>query len=330
MRSDKQVDRLEGGKPALLDEAAQAFREGRTRDAFKLIRRALEAAFTDAGVHLESARLLRGLGEHDVALAALQRALALAPQAQDALAELRQWGFAPLDTTGFDVTLARAVPRTPRFDRIAATRALGSSGIVVLPRFATAAECADLAARTDADASFVWAQDLATPIGTASRAVLREPLAADLALLVAEAYRRAAELGNDLRATLRSPERFPADEPPPLTSCDRAVRLTLRGGSGYSRRREPGDRQSFPFCGVVALGESPIEIRLHDSRPGKPRAKQATAPPGALALFCARERPVSIGGITGLQAIEWELAVPDAGTASALLLTWPHAVSAPQ
>ena len=330
MRSDEQSDPRDGEDRALIDEAAHALREGRTRDAFKLVRRALEAAFTDAGVHLKAARLLRGLGEHDVALAALQRALVLAPEAKGALAELRQWGFGPLDTTGFDVTLARAVPRTPRFDRVAAARALGSSGIVVLPRFATAAECAEWAGCGDDDARFVLAQDLATPLGTSSRAVLREPLAADLGLLVAEAYRRAAEIGNDLRATLRSRERYPADEPPPLTSLDRAVRLTLRGGSGYPRRREAGDRQSFPFCGVLALGEAPIEVRLHDTRPGKPRGKQATVAPGALALFCARERPVSIGGITGLQAIEWSLAVPDEGSASALLLAWPHAVSAPQ
>lgn len=319
-----------GEERALIDEAAQALREGRTRDSLKLVRRALEAAFTDAGVHLRSARLLRELGEHDAALAALQRAVVLAPEANDALDELRQWGFEPLDRTGFDVASARAVPRTPRFDRAAAARALGSTGIIVLPRFATAAECADLATRSDADASFVLTQDLATPVGTASRAVLREPLAADLALLVAEAYHRAAELGNDLRATLRSRERYPADEPPPLASCDRAVRLTLGGGSGYPPRREAGDRQSFPLCGVLALGASPIEVRLHDSRPGKPRGKQAVVPPGALALFCARERPVSVGGITGLQAIEWSLAVPDAGTASVLLLAWPHAVSAPQ
>lgn len=324
------IDRPDGEERALIDQAAEALREGRTRDALKLVRRALESAFTDAGVHLKSARLLRGLGEHDAALAALQRAMVLAPTANDALEELRKWGFEPLDRAGFDVASARAVPRTPRFDRAAAARALGSSGIVVLPRFATAAECADWSACGDDDARFVLAQDLATPVGTSSRAVLREPLAADLALLVAEAYLRAAEIGNDLRATLRSGERYPADEPPPLASCDRAVRLTLRGGSGYPARREAGDRQSFPLGGVLALGASPVEVRLHDARPGKPRGKQAIVAPGALALFCPRERPVSVGGITGLQAIEWSLAVPDAGTASVLLLTWPHAVSGPQ
>ncbi len=338
--ADYSNQRVPMDAPSLLAEAAIDLREGRTRMAHATVRRALDLAGRDGDVHAEAARLLADLGEHEEAVAAVLRAVAFDPDHVGGVAAMRRFGLVPVELPALDgaaAALGATMPRTGTFELARAARALGTDGIVVLPRFASAAECEALRERDDADPCFVLAQDLATEQGTAARAVLREPLASDLRLLVGEAYARAAELANDLGAKLhetarvktRELERFPIVEPPPMLPWDRAVRLRLGDGSSHARRRDAGDRHSFSVRAVLPLGPAPIEVVLHDLRPGKARARRVQVAAGALVLHCARERPVVIGGVLGLQPIEWELLGPEAGVASALLLAWPYAVSAP-
>jgi hypothetical protein len=79
--------------------------------------------------------------------------------------------------------------------------------------------------------------------------------------------------------------------------------------------------------GIIALGPAPVSVVLVDARPGRRRERACSLPAASAAWFCARERPVMVGGVLGLQAVAWSLRGSARGEpAAAVLTSWQDVV----
>lgn len=329
MTSRKKLRRARRHTLGLLDEAATALDREEFALAHKLLGRAVEQGFMNPRVHVEAAALWFEMGRREVAEAAVRRALELAPGFPLALELAASIGLAvepparpPIGEVSEFASPPVRTERSASFDAATALDELQRDGIAVLERFLTHGEASALARRGGDDPAWLSWRALASSVGTLGRGVLR-PAAVDwLDAAQAELFACAREAGQALATALRAPLAYPAACPLPPAHVERAVCLSSHAGAGYPRRRDLGDRACLPLRGLACSGPGPVEVVLHDLRPGKPRQRARVVPPGAAVLFACRERPVAVAGVLGLQPIEWELRAVGAESWSGLLFDW--------
>lgn len=324
MTSRRKVHRARRHTLALLADAESALGKREHALALKLVLRALESGFMNPRVHAEAAMLLAELGRRDAAEAAAWRAHALAPQAPFVADTLARLGLEPLRAPPpAAVPGAPPAPRTGRsaaFQADAALAELRRCGVAALPEWLDAAEVEALAALPAEATAFTAARGLATTAGTLHWASFRDGAFTWFDAALAEAYACAAELANALAAELGETRCFPPAAGRPLPHVDRAVRLQLAGGATLARRPDPGSRDAFPLRACFGLGPAPTTLALIDLRPGRRREHRVEVAAGAAAFFCARERPVEVGGVLGLQPVAWEVRGPTDG--ACVLTSW--------
>lgn len=318
----------------MLDEAAEAAAKGEHALALKLVHRALEAGFMNARVHVDAALLLHRLGRTVEAVAVGRRAVDLAPAAGFVRERLRAAGLhaalpepepprgaPPRDPDDAAVRTARSAA----FDPGEARAALEQQGVAVLPGWLTASECRALADLPPSSEAFAAERALATARGTLHWAAFGDRAPEWLGAVLAELYACAALLANEVQTGLAGDLRFPLACPQPPAHVDRAVRLVLTDGARLPERSDGGDRATFPLRGCLALGPGAVEVAVVDLRPGKRRERVARVLPGAAAWFPARERPVRIGGVLGLQRTAYELRAGEGG--ALVLADWSDVVA---
>lgn len=325
MTSRKKLRRARRHTLGLLDEAATALDRDELALARKLLGRAVEQGFMNPRVHVEAAALWQEMGRRAEAEAAVRRALELAPEfamARELAAELglaveAKDAVAPMPSD------APAVSRTARsaaFDVAVALGELRRDGVAVLREMLAHAEAAALAPTGDDDPAWLERRALASELGRLERGVLRASASRDD--LLGELYACARELAHAHERALGRDVTFPGAPSRAPAHVERCLWLRSDAGAAYPRRRDLGDRGSFPLRALLAFGPGPIEVVLHDLRPGKPRSRARVVPPGAAAWFAGRERLVEIAGVLGLQPIEWELRAVAGADWSGLLCEW--------
>lgn len=322
MTSRKKLRRARRHTLGLLDEAATALDREEFALARKLLGRAVEQGFMNPRVHVEAAVLWHEMGRKVDAEAAVRRALELAPGFEMARELAGELGI-ELAEPG-EVTTDPEPPAVVRTARSAglvsepAVAELVRDGVALLTEFLAVEEAAALAPSDRTDPAWLQFRALASEVGTLERGVLRNNPASETWL--GELYACARDLAQALGRALGDAVAYPGAPPRPRAHVERCLWLGGQGGAGYPRRHDLGDRATMPLRALVALGPHPLELVLHDLRPGKPRRRSRRVPVGAAAWFTCRARPVEVAGVLGLQSIDWEICAEEAW--SALLLDW--------
>lgn len=328
MSSRKKIQRARRQTLGMLAEAEVALARGEAALAHKLVGRALEVGAMNARVHADAALLLLDLGRRGEAEAAAWRARELAPAAPFVAVVCTELGLQTSpdahDATSVGAIAPALAPCEPQPTRPwslpAALAALLQTGVASATGWMTPHEAATLAA-LPADASlFSAARALATPAGVLEWASCKSGAMPWLDAVLAEAYARAADLANALQGRLGADTRFPSVCGDAPAHVDRAVRLSLRDGASLPPRQDRGDRPAFGLRACLALGPAPASVVVVDVRPGKRRERAVEVPCGGVAWFCARERPVHVGGVLGLQGVAWGLCSP--ADAALVLTSW--------
>lgn len=327
MTSRKKIHRARKQTMSLLTEAATALARRERALARKLVDRALEQGFMNARVHAESAVLLGEMGDRGAAHAAAWRARELAPNAPFVTEAFTALGLTPVEepaAASEPIVSAPAAPLSERAARFAVDAVLGElrvEGAVVRAGWLGHDEVAHLREVAQEDPVWTAARALASERGTLEWAAIRAGAFPWVDEAVADAFACASRIANELALALGRAERFPLVSPPSTVHVERAVRLRFTEGAEWAARRDLGDHATFPLRGALALGPDALEIVLVDVRPGRRRERVIAVPPGAAAWLCARDRPVAIGGVLGLQPVTWSLR-GTGRSAACVLATW--------
>ncbi|MEZ5962974.1 MAG: hypothetical protein R3F56_03915 [Planctomycetota bacterium] len=328
MTSRKKVHRARRQTMGMLAEAETALGRGEVALARKLIARALEAGAMNAHVHAEAALLLADLGQRGAAEAAARRAEALAPTADFVCRVLVELALPaassprrvePAHASGAHAAVAM-VPAGRPWTGDAAWSDLERCGVAVVSEWLTGDEADVLGRLPEAAPEFAAVRPMSTPTGSLECAVFAGEGLPVLSALLADAYAAARELAAARAAGLGMRGQFVAACPIAPPHVERAVRLSLRDGASLPPRADRGGRDSFPLRACLALGPVPVRLQLVDLRPGRLRQRAVLVPPRAAAWFCARERPVRVGDVLGLQPVAWGLEAD--GEAALVLTSW--------
>ena len=308
MSSRKERHKQRRHTERLIADAWQAFADREFALARKLALRATAEGPMNPKVWHEQGLLWAALGEEQLAVAAFEHALQIAPTFAAARAELvRRRGPEPAaEPTPIlrAAPLATTVP-APHGERLASApwerirRELEVRGMARLPQLLTATEVTSLRELP------VPAEDLGLRIWQLPR-----PAPEPLAEVRREILARTAPFTSQWLHGLGAPE--------PLGSWGQILPagwvVEWQPGSPLPvERHEPG-RGGLGLRLGIAVGPGPWHFLLTDLRPGKAdHTRGLDLQVGDGVLFLSPSRPVWIGGALGLQPVRWGLVPAAAG-----------------
>ncbi|MFL5245093.1 MAG: 2OG-Fe(II) oxygenase [Gemmataceae bacterium] len=309
----------------------------------------LAPAYAEPYAHLASLRIRQGLAREPVALQAL--AIKYAPQkpkymeqmeAYRAIAGRRTVEPAQVQATQEPPTLVPSTDPDGRwseelasFDWYALGDRLTRDGCVVIAKMVDASTCEQLCGMFDDDERFAKTVVMDRPeFGQGVYRYFADPIPNVVNQLRRAVYPHAARTANHWQEMLGEPKRFPPEWEAFRDECHRAGQTTptpilmkygpggfnslhrdLRGAVFFpiqmavvlSQRMESSDDQTsgfeggeFLFCDVPEGGKS--------------RRQKIPLGRGGAVLFCTRDRLARVGGVYGLQPVEYGVAQITAGT----------------
>lgn len=307
----------------LLDHARIARACRQHEEAEQSLRAVIAMAGNCKEAYQSLAELQADRGKWVQAVRLMMRAIELDPADENAQALLRTWHEQlPAEAREVVPTIEDPIePPSPRIaerDPAALHEELVERGFALLRDLCTEQECALLRAAFASGDGFdreirLSGTDAEGEALTGCRARWSlSTLPPFIAELRRALYPLAAELSNRTRALLGDKKTLP------LTH---GGWLRHRGGPGRSAARllafAPGEvmpaerteaRAAFPLRLLVDLGPGgkADSLAMIDARPGrKVRKVQARTGPGDALLLCCRDRPQAVGGVYGLQLVQW-------------------------